>query len=77
MLMGSSSGKFAETLQRGNIIVDRGIRLGTSEVTRRGMKEEEMQTIAHLIAEGMKNPDAVKKKAEKLAREFSEEGYCL
>jgi glycine hydroxymethyltransferase len=71
------SSKIAETLQRGNIIVDRGIRLGTSEVTRRGMKEEEMQTIAHLIAEGMKNPDAVKKKAEKLAREFSDEEYCL
>ncbi|MBI2126736.1 MAG: hypothetical protein HYU02_05420 [Thaumarchaeota archaeon] len=71
------SSKIAETLQRGNIIVDKGIRLGTSEVTRRGMKEEEMQTIAHLIADGMKNPNSVKKKAEKLAREFSEEEYCL
>lgn len=37
-------------LEEANIIVDGGIRIGTCEETRRGMREPEMQRIAELIA---------------------------
>jgi len=41
--------KIARKLEKANIIADCGVRLGTCEVTRRGMKEEEMEIIAELI----------------------------
>ena len=43
--------RFVNMLEQVNIIVDRGLRLGVCEVTRRGMKEKEMRYIAELIAE--------------------------
>lgn len=41
----------ASNLEKANIIVDRGIRLGTQEVTRLGMGEKEMSRIAVLFRE--------------------------
>lgn len=41
----------ASTLEKANIIVDRGIRLGTQEITRLGMKEKDMGRIAELFRE--------------------------
>ena len=41
--------KLAEKLEEANIIVDCVVRVGTCEVTRRGMKEEEMAKIAELM----------------------------
>ena len=41
--------KIADTLELANIIVDEEIRVGTQEVTRRGMKEKEMEEIANLV----------------------------
>lgn len=38
-----------EKLEEAFIVVDSGVRLGTAEVTRRGMKNKEMQVIANLI----------------------------
>ncbi len=66
-------------LQEANIIVDRGIRLGTTEVTRRGMREKEMTTIASLIGEvvsGRESPNGVRKRVIKLARRFGHIFYA-
>ncbi len=70
----------AERLERANIIADCGVRLGTCEVTRRGMKEAEMGQIAELMKQvsiDRKAPDKVKQDAIKLTREFREIKYCF
>lgn len=46
------------------------IRLGTQEITRRGMKEEEMAIIANLIKQALDGKD-VKEKVESLKSKFS------
>ncbi|MDI6904183.1 MAG: hypothetical protein QMD13_01625 [Candidatus Bathyarchaeia archaeon] len=59
----------AEKLQCANIIVDCGVRIGTCEVTRRGMKEEEMLKMAELIKRTVvdgEQPENVKKDVVKL-----------
>ncbi|MEM3090404.1 MAG: hypothetical protein QXW17_01430, partial [Candidatus Bathyarchaeia archaeon] len=66
--------------QQSNIIVDCVIRLGTCEVTRRGMKEEEMAKIAELIKSAVidgENPETVKRKVAKLCSEFQTVEYCF
>lgn len=71
---------FAEKLQRANIIVDCAVRIGTCEVTRRGMKEKEMSEIAELIgrtASGKERPEDVKKDVVKFCSEFQELQYCF
>ncbi len=70
----------AEKLQRSNIITDCGIRVGTCEVTRRGMKEAEILKIAELLRRTIideENPKAVKKDVSKLSAEFQEVQYCF
>jgi len=70
----------AEKLQRANIISDCIIRLGTCEVTRRGMKEKEMLKIAELIKRTVldgENPDNIRKDVVKLCNEFEKIGYCF
>lgn len=72
--------EIAERLQRANIIVDCVIRIGTCEVTRRGMKEEEMAKIAELIKRtvlDMENPEVIKKEVAKLCSEFQKVEYCF
>lgn len=67
-------------LQRANVIVDSVIRIGTCEVTRRGMKENEMLRIAELIKRATsheKQTDDVKKDVAKLSREFQNIEYCF
>jgi glycine hydroxymethyltransferase len=60
-------------LEKAGIFVDEGGRLGTAEVTHRGMKEEDMPAIAGVISEVYKRGarDAVKKRVQKLARAFA------
>lgn len=70
----------AEKLQCGNIIVDCGVRIGTCEVTRRGMKEREMLKIAELIKRTVidkEQPENVKKEVAKLCAEFKKVEYCF
>ncbi len=73
-------GKIARRLERYNIITDIGIRLGTCEITRLGMKEIEMEQIAELISasiRGSRSVSEVKRKVKKLCSEFSEIHFCF
>ncbi|MFA4132787.1 MULTISPECIES: serine hydroxymethyltransferase [unclassified Brevibacillus] len=57
-----------------------GLRIGTTEVTRFGMKEREMDTIADLIASvlsGNEKPEVVQSKVIELRRSFSKMQYCF
>jgi len=69
----------ARRLEEANLIVDIGIRIGTSEETRRGMREQEMEKIAELIARvwiANDDPAKIRKEVRKLRREFSSIQYC-
>jgi glycine hydroxymethyltransferase len=71
---------FAEKLQNANIIVDCGVRIGTCEVTRRGMKKAEMLKIAELINRTIINrekPEKIQKDVSKLCSEFQRVEYCF
>jgi glycine/serine hydroxymethyltransferase len=68
-----------DKLEQANVIVDRGIRLGTSEMTRRGMREDDMNEVAEIIAKvihGQETPHAAKRKAIALARKFRRVHYA-
>jgi len=70
----------AEKLQRANIIADCGVRLGTCEVTRRGMKEGEMLRIAELINRIVgeeEEPKKVKEDVTRLCSDFQKIEYCF
>jgi glycine hydroxymethyltransferase len=72
--------KIAEKLQRANVIVDCVIRIGTCEVTRRGMKENEMLKIAELIKRTIadeEKPENITKDVAKLCAEFQKAEYCF
>ncbi|MHA1604442.1 MAG: hypothetical protein ACTSWF_07315 [Candidatus Freyarchaeota archaeon] len=65
-------------LEAANIILDRGGRIGTSEATRVGMREKEMEKICELILRGVKGEEAerIKKDAVELRSGFTEVHYC-
>jgi glycine hydroxymethyltransferase len=70
----------AEKLQRTNMIADCAVRLGTCEVTRRGMKESEMKKIAELIKRCVvdnESPETIKRDVAKIASEYHEVEYCF
>ncbi|UCD26446.1 MAG: hypothetical protein JSV75_06035 [Candidatus Bathyarchaeota archaeon] len=73
-------GVVARKLEKSNIIVDSGVRLGVCETTRRGMKEEEMQTIAlfikRVVVDG-EDPNSVKADVIKFVEEFQEIEYSF
>lgn len=71
---------FIKRLEKANIIVDTALRLGTCEVTRKGMKEQEMRHIAELVAQIYNVRDMkyfktrilkVRKEVEELALRYS------
>jgi len=68
-----AAGPCAERLQQANIIVDSGIRLGTSEVTRHGMKEDDMVVVAGFIKRVLvdrEDPSSVKKEVVEFRKRF-------
>jgi len=70
----------AEKLQQANIIADCAVRIGTCEITRRGMKEKEMPQIAELIKRTLvdkESPEKIKKEIAKLCGEFQKTEYCF
>ena len=72
--------KAAEKFQRANIITDCAIRIGTCEVTRKGMKESEMLKIAELLkrtAIDDEKPETIKKDVARLSGEFQKIQYCF
>jgi len=73
-------GVIARKLEKANIIVDSGIRLGVCEITRRGMKEKEMQRIAlfmkRVVADD-EDPNRVKGDVKKFVKEFQKIEYCF
>jgi glycine hydroxymethyltransferase len=64
--------RFSEKLEEANIIVDHGIRLGTNESTRRGMRVRDMERVAELIIRVYKGeePSIVRRAATRLRKEF-------
>jgi glycine hydroxymethyltransferase len=72
--------RFADTIQDVDIIADIEMRFGTAEVTRRGMKEREMETIAQLLRDALKSrksKDEIKNRVHKLVGEFTTLEYSL
>ncbi len=72
--------RMAARLEDADIIVDNGGRLGTCEATRMGQGPAEMETVAELVASVVlrkEPPEKVRRKAKRLAREFSEPKYVL
>jgi glycine hydroxymethyltransferase len=69
--------KLSSDLEEANLIVDRGIRFGTNEATRRGMRQREMERIAEMVVEVYKGGSlaAVKKRATKLRKSFNSIRY--
>jgi glycine hydroxymethyltransferase len=71
--------RLARKLEEANIIVDSGIRIGTCEETRRGMREPEMNRIAELIARvwvEREDPKKVSRDVRRMRREFSSIQFC-
>ncbi|MER3601833.1 MAG: hypothetical protein C4339_03840 [Nitrososphaerota archaeon] len=79
VLLRDARPQLPERLERASIIVDRGIRLGVCEVTRRGMGQGEMELLAELIAEVAKgrDPEEVRPRVEKLAAEHDHIGFTF
>jgi glycine hydroxymethyltransferase len=70
----------ADALQGVDIITDVGIRLGTSEITRHGMKEHEMERIAELISDLLvrkASKNQVARGVHKLVRDFEDLDFVL
>jgi len=69
-----------DKLEAADIIADAGVRIGTQEVTRRGMESAEMKKIAELISEILivgENPTKVKKKVHEFTSNFQNIHYCF
>jgi len=70
----------ARKLEKVNIIADCGVRLGTCEVTRRGMKEGEMEKIAEFIKRRLideEETERLKKEVTRFIRDFQRVEYCF
>jgi len=70
----------ARKLEKANIIADSGVRLGVNEVTRRGMRKEEMHRIAEFIERAYKkneNPLQVRKDVVNFMEDFQKAKFCF
>lgn len=85
--------KISQDLEDANIITNKnmlpedrsaihpsGIRLGTQELTRVGMKESEMKEVARLVWEVVsesKSPEEVREEVKELKKDFTTVQYCI
>ena len=69
-IYGLTVNDFSVRLEKSNLIIDAVSRLGTSEVTRLGMKEKHMADVADLFADAAKGRN-VKKQVKQLRDQFS------
>ena len=85
--------KLAKTLEKANIILNKnmipgdespvhpsGLRIGVQEMTRFGLKEEDMKQVATLIKRVIidkENPEQVKKEVIAFRKKFQGIKYCL
>jgi glycine hydroxymethyltransferase len=78
---GYKQGKtIAKKLEKVNITVDCGVRLGTCEVTRRGMKEGEMEKIAEFMKRLLidkERAETIKGEVKRFIQEFQQIKYCF
>ena len=65
---GLTAAQFADRLESNNLIVDAVGRIGTAEITRMGATEEEMQTVAGLVARAAQGEDVRSEVADLRAR---------
>lgn len=66
-----------DRLEKAGIIVDSGVRLGTNEVTRRGMREREMRTIAELMVQALtQRPYMVAQRVRRFLRAYRKTRFC-
>lgn len=70
---------FAERLEQANIIVDTAGRLGVQELTRWGMKENEIAEVAELICRLLRgeSPESVRRDVTELKQEFNSLKYVF
>ncbi len=66
-------------MEAADIIADAGVRLGSQEITRRGMKPEHMEIIAELITQRLdgKHPDKIKQEVHSLTNQFQAVDFCF
>ncbi len=72
--------KVRDQLEKANIIADAGVRLGSQEVTRRGMKADKMQEIAELFSRLLvtkESPERIKQNVHALVQQFQAIHYCF
>lgn len=72
--------EIAAKLEQVDIIVDRGVRLGTNEVTRLGMREADMSEIAALVSEtlkGSRTQEEIRRDVISKRKEFTELHFCF
>ena len=74
------SAELSAKLQTFNIIIDKGIRLGTSEITRRGMNESDMIRVGDIFYESIQSSvkkSSIIKKVDNLLNEFNEPKFTF
>ena len=72
--------RIKEVLERCGILADAVVRIGTQEVTRLGMREEQMACVGALIGDAIyaRRPEAaIRDQVTDLAREFTQLQFCL
>ncbi|MFW9920452.1 MAG: hypothetical protein ACFFED_12690 [Candidatus Thorarchaeota archaeon] len=71
---------FKRSLEICDIFVDSFVRIGTSEITRRGYKESEMKEIAEIInfaISGDREPEVIRRYVHDLSDEHKELSFCF